>query len=85
MPYAIAQLRGLPRQGPDRDWRRDVKVWKLSDLYKDYGSSFYEVWSETFIDYTSILVSLFSITALHLQVAFTQFYGTLLQLSKIHN
>lgn len=62
-----------------------LKFRKSSGSYKDYGSSFYEVWSDAFINYTSILVSLFGTTAPHLQASLTQFYGTVLQLSKVYD
>lgn len=62
-----------------------LKLRKTSGTYKDYGSSFYEVWSEAFINYTSIMVSLFGVTAPGLHAALTQFYGLVLQLSKVYD
>lgn len=62
---------------------RMFKLQKLSGLYKDYGSNFYNVWLEAFINYISILVSLFGTSATHLQASFTQFYGTVLWLLKV--
>lgn len=62
-----------------------LRLWKSFGLYKNYDSSFYEDWSEDFLNYTSILVFLFGITAPYLQASFTQFYGTILQLSKVYD
>ena len=62
-----------------------LKLRKTSGSYKDYGNSFYEVWSEAFINYTSILVSLFGATVSRLQAAPTPFYDLVLQLSKVYD
>lgn len=62
-----------------------LKLQKISGTYKDYGNNFYKVWSEAFINYTSMIISLFGATVLHLQAAFTQFYGLVFQLSKVYN
>ncbi len=62
-----------------------LKLRKTSGTYKDYSSSFYEVWSEAFINYTSIIVSLFRAMAPRLQAALTQFYDLILQLSKVYD
>lgn len=62
-----------------------LKLRKTLGIYKDYGNNFYEVWSEAFINYTSIMVSLFKATAPRLQAALTQFYGLVLQLSKVYD
>ncbi len=59
--------------------------FQTSGSYKDYGNSFYEVWSEAFINYSSILVSLFGATVPRLQAALTQFYDLVLQLSKVYD
>lgn len=40
-----------------------LKLRKALRTYKDYGSSFYKVCSEAFINYISILVFLFGATA----------------------
>lgn len=61
-----------------------LKLRKTLGKYKDYGSSFYEVWSEAFIHYTSIMVSLFGATAPRLQATLTQFHFLVLQLSKVY-
>ncbi len=55
-----------------------LKLQKTLETYKDYGSNFYEVWSEAFINYTLIMVFLFGAIALRLQAAVTQFYGLVL-------
>lgn len=62
-----------------------LKLRKILGIYKDYSTNFYEVWSEAFINYISIVVSLFEATAPRLQAALTQFYGLVLQFSKVYN
>ncbi len=62
-----------------------LKLRKTLGSYKDYSNSFYEVLSEAFINYISILVPLFGATVLRLQAALTQFYGLVLQLSKVYD
>lgn len=54
-----------------------LKIQKSSGSYKDYRSSFYKVWLEVFINYTSIPVSLFRTTVPHLQAFLIQFHGTI--------
>ncbi len=88
--YRLRHMRGLTFEA-DKDEERIgiedgmLKLRKTSGTYKDYGSSFYGVWSEAFINYTSIMVSLFGATAPHLQAALIQFYGLGLQLSKVYD
>lgn len=60
-----------------------LKLQRTLRLYKNYNSSFYEVWSEAYINYTHIMVSLFEATALHFQAAVTQFYNLVLQLLEV--
>lgn len=62
-----------------------LKLWKISGTYKDYGTSFYKVWSEVFISYILFMVSLFEIMAPRFQAALTQFYGFVSQLSKVYD
>lgn len=62
-----------------------LKLRKTSGTFKDYGNNFYEVWSEAFINYTSIMVLLFGATAPRLQAALTQFHGLVPQLSKVYD
>ncbi len=88
--YRLRHMRGLSFKAYKDGERIGIEdgllnLRKNSGLYKDYGNSFYEVWSEAFINYTSILVSLFGATVLHLQAAFTQFYGQVLRLSKVYD
>ncbi len=61
------------------------RLRKTLSTYKDYSSGFYKVWSEASINYTSIIVSLFGAMASQLQGALTEFYGLVLQLSKVHD
>ena len=61
-----------------------LRLRKTSGTYKDFGRSFHEVWGEAFINYTTILVSLFGKEASDLHAALHQFYGTILQLSKVY-
>lgn len=60
-----------------------LKLRKILGTYKNYDSSFYEVWSETFINYTSIIVFLFGAIVPRLQAALTQLFGLVLQLLKV--
>ena len=62
-----------------------LKLRKTSGNYKDYVNNFYKVWSEAFINYTSIIVLLFGITAPRFQAAVTRFYSLVIQLSKVYN
>lgn len=62
-----------------------LKLWKSSRLYKDYSSSFYNVWLEDFINYTFILISLFETSAPYFLVSLTQFYDIVLQFSKVYD
>ena len=57
---------------------------KNSGTYKDFGKSFYEVWSEAFITYTSIIVFLFGATAPDLHSIITIFSTKILQLAKVY-
>lgn len=66
--YQLRHIRGLifeAYQDEEKIEFKDgmLKLQKTSKIYKDYGSSFYEVWSEAFINYTSIMVSLFGAIA----------------------
>lgn len=62
-----------------------LMLQKTLGTYKDYDSSFYEVWSDVFIKYISIMVSLFEAMAIHFQAVVTQLYGLVLQLSKVYD
>lgn len=62
-----------------------LKLQKALRTYKNYKSSFYEVWSESFINYTLILVSFFGTMTPRLQLALTQFYGLILQLLEVYD
>lgn len=83
--YRLRHMQGLGFEAYQDEEVEDgmLKLRKTSGSYKDYGNNFYEVWSEAFINYTSILVLLFGTTAPRLQAALTQFYGLVLQLSKV--
>ncbi len=87
--YRLRYMRGLTFEAYKDEEKIGIedgmlKLRKTSGIYKNYGSSFYEVWSEAFINYTSIMVSLFGATAPRLQAALTQLYGLVLQLSKVY-
>lgn len=88
--YRLRHMRGLTFEAYQEKERIGIengmlKLRKTLGLYKDYGSSFFEVWSEAFINYTSILVSLFRAIAPCLQRSLTQFYGLILQLSRVYD
>lgn len=61
-----------------------LRLRKPSGTYKDFGMSFYEVWSESFHNYTSIMVSLFARSTAELNVALNTFYAKILQLSQVY-
>ncbi len=61
-----------------------LRLKKNSGTYKDFGKTFYEVWSEAFINYTGIMVSLFGSTSPELHAALTIFYGNILQLARVY-
>lgn len=87
--YRLCHMRGFIYEAFQDEERIGIKygmlkLRKASGSYKDYRTTFYEVWSESFINYTPILASLFGATAPRLQAALTQFYGAVLQLSKIY-
>lgn len=78
--YRLRHMQGLIFKAYQDEERIEIKhkmlkLRKTSGTYKDYGSSFYKVWSEAFISYTSITASLFGATTPRLQSALTQFYG----------
>lgn len=62
-----------------------LKLRKTLEIYKDYERSFYEIWSEAFINKTLILASLFGATAPWLQLALTRFLRLILQLLKVYD
>lgn len=85
--YRLRHMRGLRYEAFQDQERigiedRMLRLRKTSGTYKDFGKSFHEVWSEAFINYTAILVSLFGKKAPSLYTVLTQFYGNILQLSK---
>lgn len=66
--YRLCHMRGLSYEAFQDEERIGIKygmlkLRKASGSYKDYRTTFYEVWSESFINYTTILVSLFGATA----------------------
>ncbi len=61
-----------------------LRLMKTSGTYKNFRKSFYEVWSESFLNYTSIMVSLFAPSTAELNVALNSFYGNILQLSQVY-
>ncbi len=61
-----------------------LRLRKTFGTYKDFEMSFYEVWSESFLNYTSIIVSLFAPSTAELNVALNPFYSNILQLSQVY-
>lgn len=87
--YRLRHIRGLRYEAFQDQERIGIEdgMWRLrktSGTYKDFGKSFHEVWGEAFINYTAILLSLFGKEAPNLHTAITQFYGNILQLSKVY-
>ena len=58
---------------------------KTSGTYKEFGSSFYDVWSESFHNYKTIMISLFTANTAELDLALNAFYGNILQLSQVYD
>lgn len=61
-----------------------LRLRKTSGTYKDFGKSFYEVWADTFHNYTTILVSLFGKEAPDLHAALAKFYSCIYELSTVY-
>ena len=61
-----------------------LRLRKTSRIYKDFGKSFYDVWSDAFHNYTTILVFLFSKEALDLHTARAEFYSNVYKLSTVY-
>lgn len=61
-----------------------LRLRKTLGTYKDFEKLFYEVWSESFHNYTSIMVSLFVPSTAELNVALNTFYANILQLSQVY-
>ena len=61
-----------------------LRLKKASGTYKDFGKSIHDVWGEAFINYTAVLVELFGKEAPGLNTALIDFYGKILQLSKVY-
>lgn len=61
-----------------------LRLKKNPGTYKDFGRSFYKVWSDAFINYTSILATLFGARAPDLHASLTIFYTNILQLAKVY-
>lgn len=88
--YRLRHMRGLTFEAYRNKEKIGIedgllKLRKALGTYKDYRSSFYKVYLKAFINYTSILVSLFGATAPQLQPALTRFYELILQLSKFYD
>lgn len=61
-----------------------LKLQKTSRTYKYFGKSFYEVWANTFHDYTIILVFLLSKETPDLHFALAKFYNNVYKLSTVY-
>ncbi len=61
-----------------------LRLRKTSRIYKDFEKSFYDVWSDAFHNYTTILVSLFSKEALDLHITLAEFYKNVYELSTVY-
>ncbi len=61
-----------------------LKLKKNSGTYKDFGKTFYEVWSGDFINYKEIIVAFFGFISSELHSAFTIFYGNIHKLAKVY-
>ncbi|MCJ1468533.1 hypothetical protein MMC07_007162 [Pseudocyphellaria aurata] len=61
-----------------------IKVKRVSCTYKDFGDSVHDIWSEAFLNYSMIMVSLFGSTVPDLHAALSQFHLQVLHLSRIY-
>ena len=61
-----------------------IRLKKNARTYKDFDKSFYDVWSEGFINYTAIPVPLFGATVLDLHAVLSIFYTKIPQLAKVY-
>lgn len=87
--YRLRYMRGLrfnAMQDHDRIGIKDgmFKLRKMSETYKDFGKSFYEIWADAFYNYTTILVSLFGKEAPDLHAALADFYSSIYELSTVY-
>lgn len=87
--YRLRHMQGLRYEGFQDRERIGIedgmlRLRKPSGTYRDFGKRVHEIWGEAFINYTAIIVSLFGIEASILLTALCQFYGNILQLSRIY-
>ena len=61
-----------------------LKLRKTSGSYEDYGKSFDKVWSESFLNYIAIMVSLFAPITAELKAALITYYDNILQLAQVY-
>lgn len=61
-----------------------LRLKKSSKTYKDFGKLFYKDWLENFLNYISIIVSLFTPSITELNVAPNFFYSNIFQLSQVY-
>lgn len=69
----------------DQIWIKDdiLRLRKGQGLYKDFGKTI-KIWSESFRNYSMILISLFGLATPDLFAALTLFQGKIFQLSKVY-
>ncbi len=87
--YHLCYIRGLrfdSLHDQDRIGIEDdmLKLRKTSEIYKDFGKSFYEVWADVLQNYTNILVSLFGKEVPDLHSALVEFYTNIYQLCTVY-
>ena len=61
-----------------------LRLRKASGTYKDFGKTVHDVWTESFINYTSIMVSLFGKSSQQLHATMSAFHGKILTLAKVY-
>lgn len=86
--YRLRNMQGLRYETYHDQGETDIEDDMSSSMdnaaYKAFGNSFDEVWSEAFINYKSILISLFGATVPNLHLALANFYINILQLAKVY-
>jgi hypothetical protein len=61
-----------------------LKLKKTSNTYKNFEKNFYEMWSEIFLNYIFIMISLFDTTISDLHSALIFFHNNIHQLSRVY-
>lgn len=61
-----------------------LKLWKISEIYKDFNETFYKIWANVFHNYVTIFITLFSKEALNLYASLADIYISIYKLSVVY-